>query len=231
MDEQPIRLTLPAETLYVSGTVNGVAVTWTNVEGNDWQAIAARAANDVYLVELTIIDGQGQPTETSITLYYGLLNLITDRSAADVIRYQQLRAIEYEDMTAAEKAEWDGPLKGSYDYLDLNRVGAAEVYVAGELEEAGYRVIVSPKTDWIRGAVPTPAQYAQYLADIAAIRSALSLADIVPTAPTKVTERTDANDIETILLAVDDALRRAREATIYLNTIYCGMTYYQGGTV
>lgn len=155
--------------------------------------------------------------------------LITDRSAADVIRWQTLNAKEYADMTAAEKTEWDGALKGSYDYTDLNRVGNAIAYVAAELAAAGYTVSVSPKTDWARGDVPTPAQYAQYLANIAAIRAALVLANTAPTAPTKVTERTDANDIETILLAVDDALARISAATIYSNTIYSGQNFYQGG--
>lgn len=155
--------------------------------------------------------------------------LITDRSAADVIRWQQLDSKDYSDMTAAEKTEWDGELKGSYDYTDLNRVGNAIAYVAAELYAAGYAVSVNPKTNWVRGDIPTPAQYAQYVADVAAIRAALALAASVPTAPTKVTERVEANDIETIILAVDDALARISAATIYSNTIYSGQNFYQGG--
>lgn len=156
--------------------------------------------------------------------------LITDRSAADVIRWQQLDSKDYSDMTAAEKTEWDGALKGSYDYTDLNRVGQAIAYVAAELYAAGYAVNVNPKTDWARGDIPTPTQYAQYLADVAAIRAALALGTSVPTAPTKVTERVEANDIETILLAVDDALARIDAAVMYLDTIFCGQDFYQGGT-
>lgn len=134
--------------------------------------------------------------------------LITDRSAADVFRWQTLAAKGYSGMTTAEKIEWNGAMKGCYDYIDLNRVGEAVAYVAAELAAAGYAVSVSPKTDWARGDIPTPTQYARYLADVAAIRAALALGTSVPTAPVKVTERTDANDIETILLAVDDALAR-----------------------
>lgn len=56
--------------------------------------------------------------------------LVTDRTLADVQRANELAAIGYRNMTAEQKAEWDGPLKGRYDIAtDLNRVSAACAYL------------------------------------------------------------------------------------------------------
>ena len=76
MSTRTLSVSLPSDALYVSGTVNDVAVTWTNTEGNTWEAVAARADDDVYRVSLTIINSLGTATTTSMTLYYGL-HLIT----------------------------------------------------------------------------------------------------------------------------------------------------------
>ena len=65
MSTQALRVTLPAGALYVSGTVNSVAVTWTNTEGNAWEAVAERSADDVYRVELTVINGAGAASQVS----------------------------------------------------------------------------------------------------------------------------------------------------------------------
>lgn len=68
--------------------------------------------------------------------------LITDRTQADVNRASALNAKGYDNMTAAEKAEWDSNLKGSYNASDLNRVGEACDYVANRLHQYGYAVDV-----------------------------------------------------------------------------------------
>ena len=47
---QTISATLPASTVYVSGTVNDMAVTWTNVGGEIWEAVADRAEDNIYVV-------------------------------------------------------------------------------------------------------------------------------------------------------------------------------------
>lgn len=41
MSTRTLSVSLPSDALYVSGTVNDVAVTWTNTEGNTWEAVAA----------------------------------------------------------------------------------------------------------------------------------------------------------------------------------------------
>ena len=93
MDTQKLSVALPQAALYVSGTVNGVAVTWTLQENNVWEALADRAADDTYNVKLTIISASGQSTNAVFTLYYGLLQLITDRTPEDVYYSQKLKEI------------------------------------------------------------------------------------------------------------------------------------------
>ena len=112
MSTRTLTATLPPDTLYVSGTVNGAATTWTNTQGKMWETVAERSANDIYVVALTIINSVGAVTETTFTLYYGL-HLVTDRTQADVTARNQ---------------------KGTYNASDLNRVGAAMIYVADKLD-------------------------------------------------------------------------------------------------
>ena len=54
-----------------------------------------------------------------------LSHLITDRTTQDVERVKALQAKAWQDMTEEEKVEWLSPLKGSYNYTDLNRVEEA----------------------------------------------------------------------------------------------------------
>lgn len=222
---QMISVSLPAATLYVSGTVNGTAVTWTNTEGNTWQAQAARAADDIYLVELTIIGSTGSTTTASMTLYYGLLNLITDRTQGDVSRVTALAAkVSAGTATEAEKTEWFTDLKGAYNASDLNRVGAAVAYVAGRLTGYGYSVTVSPRQDWQDSDIPTPESMTAYLADVAALRAVLTVAADTPEVPKDMERLTwqEANDIEQILVDVDELLTRMAAAWFYSGEIYAG---------
>lgn len=225
MGSQIISVSLPEGTLYVSGTVNDNAVTWTNTEGNRWEATAARAADDIYHVELTIIGSTGNSTKTSMTLYYGLLNLITDRTQADVERVVYLAGrVSAGTATAAEQTEWGSDLKGAYNASDLNRVGAAVAYVAGRLTGYGYAVSVSPRQDWQVTDIPTPESMTAYLADVAALRAALTVAAGTPEVPEDMERLTwkEANDIEKILVDVDELLTRMAAAWFYSGDLYAG---------
>lgn len=227
MSTQALRVTLPAGALYVSGTVNSVAVTWTNTEGNAWEAVAERSADDVYRVELTVINGAGAASQVSLTLYYGVLNLITDRTRADVDRASYLGGLwgpEGFTGTAGELAEWLTPLKGAYNAEDLNRVGSAVAYLAGRLEGYGYAVAVSPKTDWTVGDEPTLAQLTAYLADVEALRGAIAVPGDTPRTPEDMAGLTysEANDIEKILKDLDLLLTNMAAAWYYSGEIYAG---------
>lgn len=225
MGSQSISVSLPVGTLYVSGTVNGDAVTWTNTEGNRWEAIAARAADNIYHVELTIIGSTGNSTKISMTLYSGLLNLITDRTQADVDRVATLtERVSAGTATAAELAAWQSDLKGAYNASDLNRVGAAVAYVAGWLNVYGYAVTVTAKQDWTGSDIPTAGQMATYLRDVAALRGAIAVMASTPPTPDSANNLTwkEANNIEQILLDVDKLLTRMAAAWFYSGELYAG---------
>ena len=180
---QTISATLPASTVYVSGTVNNVAVTWTNVSGEIWEAVADRSEDDIYHVEMTIVSVSGQSTNTSFNLYYGLLNLITDRTQADVDYAARLNAAGWDGMTEDERTAWTLGLKGTYNAADLNRVGNAVNYVAGRLEDAGYYVPVSPKIDWIESDIPTESSMVRYLVVVETISNTLPVSPDTTTLP------------------------------------------------
>lgn len=220
---QTLSVALPSEVVYVSGTVNGTAYTWTLVD-TAWQATVERAADETYRVALTAVNALGTTADYEMTLYYGLLNLITDRTQADVDAVRALAAKGWAAMTDAEKAAWTAGLKGAYNAEDLNRVGAAAAYVAGRLADAGYHAPVTPKQNWQMQDIPAPAQMQQYLADIGAIRGALAVMPSTPDAPTSMSGLTyaDANSIEQILLDVDALITKLISAYYYSGELIAG---------
>ena len=221
---QTISASLPASTIYVSGTVNDVSVVWTNTEGEVWEAVADRAEDDIYVVILHIVSGSVQSSTTSFTLYYGLLNLITDRTQADVNYVVRLSTKSWNNMSEKEKADWESGLKGAYNASDLNRVGNAVVYVAGRLTKAGYLVPVSPKIDWTASDIPKESDMRTYLSDVDTLRNALTVLPGTPEVPEDMERLTykEANDIERILLAVDGLITKMINSYFYSNEIFCG---------
>lgn len=210
MSTQKLTTTLPADTLYVSGTVNGVSTTWTNTAGQTWETVAERSPQDVYVVSMTIINQSGVTTETTFTLYYGL-HLITDRMKSDVL---------------------NGTAKGSYKASDLNRVGAAMNYVADRLKAQGYDPHISPKTDWKDRDWVTPAAQAVYLGDLAELRKQFTMLESTPEVPPRILATAInsgdgltyvwANNIEQILMDIDVLLTNIAAGWLYSGEIYSG---------
>nr|DAG35498.1 MAG TPA: hypothetical protein [Bacteriophage sp.] len=202
MSAQVLSVSLPSEIIYVSGTVNGTAYTWTLIEGA-WTATVERAADDTYHVALTAVNAAGVSTNYALTLYYGILSLITDRTRADV-----------ENKTN----------KGFYNASDLNRVGAAVQYVAERFAAQGYTVTVSPKTDWLASDIPTASELETYRQNIAALRALLAVMPTTPEAPDSMAglTYTEANSIERILLDLDTLLTNAALAWYQSGELYAG---------
>lgn len=202
MSAQVLSVSLPSEIIYVSGTVNGTAYTWTLIEGA-WTATVERAADDTYAVALTAVTAAGTSTNFELTLYYGLLTLITDRTAEDV----------------ANKTA-----KGFYNASDLNRVGAAVQYVAERFAAQGYTVTVSPKTDWLASDIPTASELETYRQNIATLRALLAVMPTTPEAPDSMAglTYTEANSIERILLDLDTLLTNAALAWYQSGELYAG---------
>lgn len=199
---QVLSVALPSEIIYVSGTVNGTAVTWTLIDGA-WTATAERAADDTYLVKLSAVNAAGASTDYELTLYYGLLTLITDRTASDV----------------AQKTP-----KGFYNATDLNRVGAAVRYIADRFTAQGYGVAVYPKTDWMASDIPTAAELETYRQNIAALRGVITVLQSTPETPASMAglDYIKANDIERILLDLDALLTNAAAAWYQSGELYAG---------
>lgn len=150
--------------------------------------------------------------------------LVFDRTQTDIGRIKQLRAKGWQRMTEAERAEYLLPHKGAYNASDLNRVGEAILYVANRLKAAGNAVEVSPKTDWTREDIPSPAQLAHYLEQIQAVRSVLAVYQTTPSVPTDMDNLThgEANDIEKILVDVDQLITNMIAAYFYSGELYGG---------
>lgn len=223
MSRQTLSVMLPSEVIYVSGTVNSEAVTWTRM-GEAWEASADRAADDIYHVSLTAIDAAGNATDANMTLYYGVLHLITDRTAGDVARWEYLHSLRWEQMTDTERAEWLTDLRGAYNATDLNRVASAAEYIAGRFTDAGYIVTIHPKKDWAAQAIPNTEDMAKYLADIETLRTIAAVLDTTPKTPPDMDKLTwqEANNIEQILLDVNLILDLMAASWWYSGEIYSG---------
>ena len=224
MDTQTVAVTLPGEVIYVSGSVNGIEYTWTNTDENRWEAVVARTESEIYVVSLTLIDSLGTTMLSNFTLYYGTLNLVTDRTERDVERWRLLHSKGWEGMTQSERAEWQAGLKGAYNYADLNRVESAVVYIARRLTEAGYYASPEVKLSWTVADQPTKEDMDRYFGNIAYLRSQLPLYKTTPKAPTT-SKRLDyqmANDIETILADLDRQISAISQSWYYAGDVFSG---------
>lgn len=199
---QTVRVPLASNTLYVSGTVNGVDKVWTREEGDWWSTTADRADDGVYRVALSIVYGDGKTASDSVTLYYGLV-LVTDRTQQDVT---------------------NGTQKGSYNASDLNRVGSAMDYLRDRFNANGYHIQINPKTTWREIDVPTQSDMTLYLGDLGTLKSAIALPVYTPEAPASMEYLTftKANDIERILEVIDAMITLMVNAYWYSGELYSG---------
>lgn len=202
MSAQVLSVSLPSEIIYVSGTVNGTAYTWTLIEGA-WTATVERAADDTYAVALTAVTAAGTSTNYTLTLYYGLLSLITDRTRADV------------------ENETD---KGFYNASDLNRVGAAVEYIAGRFAALGYACPVTVKKDWLTGDAPTASQLETYRQNIVTLRGQIAVMASTPEVPASMAglNYVKANNIEQILLNLDALITNITKSWYFAGEVYAG---------
>ncbi len=199
---QTVRVPLASNTLYVSGTINGVDKVWTREEGDWWSTTADRADDGVYRVALSIVYGDGKTASDSVTLYYGLV-LVTDRTQQDVT---------------------NGTQKGSYNASDLNRVGSAMDYLRDRFNANGYHIQINPKTTWREIDVPTQSDMTLYLGDLGTLKSAIALPVYTPEAPASMEYLTftKANDIERILEVIDAMITLMVNAYWYSGELYSG---------
>lgn len=225
---QLVSLSLGAEIVYVTGIVNRKDYTFTlsgtSGGGTVWQSEVDRSTDDIYNISITAIDSRGATNTFNTVLYYGILNLITDRTYEDVERVQYLMQKGWANMTEVEQTEWLASLKGAYNASDLNRVGQAVQYVADRLNANGIAIIVNPKTNWFMQDIPTEDELTKYLNDVAAIRAAISVFATTPEVPESMNKLgyIEANNIEQILVDVDRLITLMMTTWIYSGEVYAG---------
>lgn len=210
-----------ASIIYLYGTVNGEAATFTLMGDGQWQTIVPRAEDDNYLLHLEAYSANGLEGVYEYTLYYGMMPVVIDRTQADVLRVKALNAKGWEGMPEAEHTEWLGGLKGAYNVSDLNRVGNNVAYLAGALDGYGYMVSVAPKTNWTVEDIPTQAQMATYLGNVQALKDGFYGTTDLPETMDKLTAD-GANNIERLLCEIEQNIHNMTEAWYYCGELYCG---------
>lgn len=153
-----------------------------------------------------------------------LENLITDRTEQDVDRVEVLAAKAWQDMTEEEHAEWLSPMRGAYNYTDLNRVEEAVAYVAGRLVEFGYLRPAPELRVWSAEDIPTESDLFRYFGKVSTLREAITVWESTPNAPGSVVGfgANEANALEQILIDVDVVLTRISQAWFFSNDLYSG---------
>lgn len=152
------------------------------------------------------------------------MDFITDRTAVDVARAQQYRSRGWNNLTAAEKAEWLAGLKGAYNYTDLNRVESAVAAIRDRLVAEGYPVETEATRTWSATDVPTASDLGRYLRNVRTIREAFAVKRTTPQTPTSMSglNYVGANAIEQILADVDQLLTNMISAYTFSSEIYGG---------
>ena len=221
---QTLSVSLPIDVVYCSGTVNGVGRTWTNTLDNVWETIVERAENDTYVVELTLVNSTGTTSTMGFTLYYGALNLITDRTAQDVELWKKLRDKGWQKLTEDEQAEWISALKGAYNYTDMNRVESAVKYLSDRLTANGYIFHPEVKTTWVVQDKPLRTDFDRYFQNVNILRGLLTVYSTTPKAPTtaKKLDYQMANDLEKILVDVEELTTKMEQTWLYSNDVFLG---------
>lgn len=134
-----------------------------------------------------------------------MLNLITDRTQADVEYAKSFQGKEWKHLTDEQKTEYLAGLKGAYSYTDFNRVEKAVEYLSDILNKSGYANRVETKTNWTAEDIQTKAEIQRYLKNIAELKDKYysSIEGTMPTTETWLTVE-GANYIEALLEDIHD---------------------------
>lgn len=153
------------------------------------------------------------------------MEFITDRTEADVARWQELRRKGYWDMTPAEQVEWSTGMKGCYGATDMNRVENAVAVLSERFTKLGYNTpTLTIKTNWGYSDLPSATDITRYFGNVEALRSVRPLYPTTPTTPTVEQRMTYemANDLEKILFDIDDMTTKIASQQRYAGEIFAG---------
>ena len=192
--QQTVSARMGADTVYVTGTVNGKDMQWQKRSAGIWQTTVDKAENGVYVVSITAYDEFGRTTDYTATLRYGIYT-VTDRTSKDY-----------------------------YNAEDMNRVGYIVSTLAEELRACGYEIDVKPRYDWKTNELPTYSDTVNYLNDVQKLRDAYYVLPDTPNVPEDMIRLTytEANDIEKILSDLYFLLENMKRSFLYCGELYCG---------
>ena len=142
------------------------------------------------------------------------MNLITDRTQADVNRVKELAAKgKAGTWTATEHAEWLAGMKGAFTYKDFNRLEGIVDEMAVTLG-----VTVTTVTNWTETSLLRESDTQRFLANIEELRTVCKGLTNPPATPESLRKISyvTANNIEKILLDLE---------TVILSWTRCGDVY------
>ena len=129
--------------------------------------------------------------------------MITNRTEQDVARWKELHDKGWVAMSAAERTEWQGEMKGRYSYTDMNRVEDAVAELSDLFVFSGWLSEPLETMGWSHLAIPAKEDMERYLGNIRALRNAAPVVyHETPHVPS-ISQPFDyqkANDLEQILI-------------------------------
>lgn len=146
------------------------------------------------------------------------LNMITDRTSADVTNAKTLRLKMQagQTLTEAEKTAFE---RGACTITMLNRIENAKKTLVDSLKDKGYYTGANYKT-WTYSDIFGGTDYTTFLNDIRNLRYAFYMQS--PLAPDYLYGYKEANDIEQILVDIESYINSMVENYKICGTFVCG---------
>lgn len=156
------------------------------------------------------------------------LNLITDRTQADVDRYYYFRNKIWWNLTTEEKEEFARGLKGGYNYTDFRRVENAVSYISNLLNKYGYSntVNLSSEETFTPEYARDKKEIITYLDNIATLQKVYYNSNWIGKLPT-IEEWLDyngANTIEQILVNIETLIEGMKQVFVYSGVAGAGQS-------
>lgn len=188
-----ISISAGSEIVYVTGTVNGVAATWTLTAPNRWSTVVDRSPDDKYTIVLSAYDAVGNHTDYTITMSYGV------------------------------NAQWDWTVGDYLNADDMNRIEGNVAVLRDLLLMYGYSVPITSRQEWVREDFPTRSEVDRIRANIDALQTGFyTLPDWREITYNNTLDFNQANAWEYDLNTIDVWLGRMVAAFMYSNEIYGG---------
>lgn len=220
-----LSITLGSDIMYVGGTVNDIETVFGGIDGHTFVADVAQSPDDIYRLNLQLIDEAGNISEYSGEIEYVLPFFVYDRTQEDVdrVKYLNERYLKRE-ITEEERQEWNTGingklgLKGAFNLSDIKR-NENNCKIIGELVAAPVNV-----KEWKYGDIPRVIDYTRIRDNVQRIRNSwiiLSDTPEVPGQPLNTYQKW--NDIERILHDVYYTYVRIKNSYYYCDAeLYAG---------